>query len=473
MSVKCAKEGCTYKKSINAYCGKHQAQYFLETTTSEGLKVCANYIRGCKVQNPLDYAYSKCEICLKKERDKDKEKRGMKAETEQGKKQCTACLKVCCLEEFQGKRGETSTCISCRESNKRADAKRDKEHVQALSRTNAKKPERIAVKKAWKERNHDKCASYWIDARKRLIENDLEGYLKKNAEQAKKWRDANPDKVKEINQDRNENIEYHYTTYKRSALSKRLDFEISKDIFMTMVKDPCYYCGTLQEKGFNGIDRLDSTQDYVKENCVTCCEMCNMMKGSLGPNIFVHRVEHILTNLKLIEGKMYPDEFANVITVSYTDYKKRAKKKELSFEFTEEAFTIKCKMSCYLCGKKTDDTHKNGLDRLDNTKGYTEENTKCCCWNCNFMKKDYDYGTFLQKMILINSYQNIHPIPNNESKEVYNIVPGNKLTTHEKKEIYEINKKNQQALLHEKYTNQETRKVWISQIVKNRETKTK
>jgi len=266
---------------------------------------------------------------------------------------------------------------------------------------------------------------------------------------------------------------YHYTTYKRSAQIKRLDFTIREEEFMAMVKEPCYYCGFLQEKGFNGIDRLDSSQDYKIENCVSCCEMCNMMKGSLGPIIFVHRVEHILTYLKLIQGKMYPDEFANVITVSYNDYKKRAKKKELSFEFTEEAFTIKCKMSCYLCGKETHDTHKNGLDRLDNTKGYTEENTKSCCGNCNYLKRSYDYDTFLQKMILINSYQTIHPIHDNCCKEVHNIVPGNKLTTHEKKEIYEINKKKQQDVLHEKYTNQETRKLWMSQIVKNRENKTK
>jgi len=466
MSIKCAKEGCAYKKGVNAYCGKHQAQYFLETTANQGLKVCANYIRGCKVQNQMDYAYSKCETCLKKERDKEKEKRTTKVEPEQGKKQCSTCSRIFALEDFQGKRGETSTCIACRDSNKRADAKRDKEHVQEIARTNSKKPERIAVKKAWKERNHDKCAAYWIDARKRLIENDLEGYLKKNAEQAKKWRDANPEKVKETNQERNENILYHYTTYKRSAISKRLEFDILEDTFMTMVKQPCYYCGTIQEKGFNGIDRLDSTQHYVKENCVTCCEMCNMMKCSLGPTIFVHRVEHILTNLNVVQGKLYPDEFANVIAVSYNDYKKRAKRKELPFEFTEEAFTIKCKMSCYLCGKETDDAHKNGLDRLDNTKGYTEENTKSCCGNCNYLKRNYEYDTFLQKMILINSYQTIHPIHDNCYKEVHNIVTGNKLSTHEKKERYEINKKKHQEILHEKYTNQETRKIWITDIVK-------
>ena len=294
---KCAKEGCTFKKSINAYCGKHQAHYFLEVTEAEGLKVCANYIRGCRVQNAADYRYSKCVDCLQKDRDKDKSKRKVQVEIEEGKKKCSACLQVYPTDQFQGKRGETSTCNACRESNKRADAKRDKDHVNEISRKNAKKPERKAVKQEWKEKNVEKVATYWIDARKRLIENDLEGYLKKNAEQAKKWRDTNPEKVKETNQDRNNNIKYHYTNYKRSAQDKRLDFTIPEEDFMNIVKNPCYYCGILQEKGFNGIDRLDSTQYYTKENCVSCCEMCNMMKGSVGPNIFVHRVEHILTNL--------------------------------------------------------------------------------------------------------------------------------------------------------------------------------
>ena len=456
---------------MNAYCGKHQAQYFLEKTTSEGLKVCSNYIRGCKVQNPIDYDYSKCEVCLKKEREKDKEKRSIKAETEQGKKQCSACSKISDLQDFQGKHGETSTCSSCRESNKRADAKRDKEHVQELARTNAKKPERIAVKKAWKERNHDKCASYWINARRRLIENNLEGYLKKNAEQAKKWREANPEKVKEINQERNDNIHYHYTNYKRSAQDKRLDFTIQEEDFMSMVKNPCYYCGIIQEKGFNGLDRLDSTQYYTIENCVSCCEMCNMMKGTTGPSIFVHRVEHILTNLTLIEGNLYPDDFANVKGQTYNDYKHTAKDKKIEFIISDESFYLKRNKPCYLCAKETDDTHKNGLDRVDNKKGYTEENTKSCCWNCNFMKKNYEYDIFLQKLKRIHMYQLLHPIHDTDSKEINTIVPGNKLTQQEQNERHDIIKKNKKDALYEKYTNQETKKIWISEIVKKREDK--
>lgn len=465
---KCAKEGCTFKKSINAYCGKHQAHYFLEATQSEGLKVCANYIRGCRVQNAAEYRFFKCADCLQKDRDKDKTKRTTHLEVEEGKKKCSACLQVCPIDQFQGKRGETSTCNACRESNKRADAKRDKDHVHEIARKNAKKPERKAVKQAWKEKNVEKVATYWIDARKRLIENDLEGYLKKNAEQAKKWREANPEKVKETNQDRNDNIEYHYTTYKRSAQDKRLDFTIPEEDFMTMVKNPCYYCGILQEKGFNGIDRLDSTQYYTIENCVSCCEMCNMMKGSAGPNIFVHRVEHILTNLQIVQGKLYPEDFCDAVGSNYSQYKNRAIKKELEFEISKDLFSIKRENPCYICGKLPSDIHQNGIDRVDNTKGYTEENTQSCCWSCNYMKKNYDYDIFLNKLMLIYENQKIKPISDHLNKEISNIVTGNKLTIYEKKEIKTTRKKEHMDALREKYINEETKKLWISDIVKSR-----
>ena len=465
---KCAKEGCTFKKSANKYCGKHQADLFVEETKELGLKHCVNYIRGCRTQNALTYKKTRCEPCLAKDRDKDKARRKTVVETEEGKKQCNSCSQIFPLENFQGTRGATLACSVCRESNKRADSKRDKEHVQEIARKNAQKPERKAVKQEWKENNVDKCAQYWIDARKRLIENDLEGFLKKNAEQAKKWRDANPEKVKEMNQERNDNIQYHFVNYKRSAQTKRLDFTIAEEEFMTLVKDPCYYCGIIQQKGFNGLDRLDSSKYYEKENCVSCCEMCNMMKGSLGPSVFVQRVEHILTHLKIIQGKLYPDEFSDVKGVSYSNYKSRANEKGLRFELSKEVFEQKRKEPCYYCGKGESDTHKNGIDRIDNMVGYTEENSRSCCGDCNYMKRNNDYDLFIEKSRHIYLNQNINPIHEFGNKSLKNIVTGNKLSQSEKIEHTLIIKRNKKEELREKYANEESKRAWISEIVNKR-----
>lgn len=466
---KCAKEGCD-KKATNKYCLKHQICIFVDETEEAGLKVCSNYIRGCRNQQPVTYKKKTCEDCLKKDRDRDKERRKEAVETDEGTKSCKTCFQVYSIDNFQGIHGETLTCKFCRDANKRADAKRDKEHMNELSRKNDKKPERIAVKKEWKEKNPEKCAKYWIDARKRLIENDLEGFLKKNAEQAKKWRDANPEKVKENNESRIKSIYKNYTIYKSSAKSRGLSFTITEDEFTHMVKTPCYYCGILQEKGFNGIDRVDSTKSYNKENCVGCCEMCNRMKCSLGPNIFVHRSEHILTHLQIVQGNLYPSEFKDSLGCTYSEYVDRACKKSIPFDVSSKTFYKFRNESCYLCGKEKSDTNINGIDRFDNTKGYTEENIRSCCCNCNYMKKNYEYECLIHKLKMIYDYQKKSPIQDCENKEIKYIVAGNKLSKEEKKEKSISRKLDQMNTLREKYTNGDTEE-WISKIVKNRKDK--
>jgi hypothetical protein len=455
--AKCRKEGCRFKEKLHHYCGKHQVEWFREESRSLGFKTCANDIRGCRVQNPLTYLRSKCTGCLEKDREIDHQKR-KDIVTGVDKKQCSACTRLLPLDQYQGIHGNTKTCQGCRDSNKRADLKRDKERVKEIANKNAAKPERKEVKKMWKENNPEKVASYWLDARKRLIEQDLEGYLKKNAEKSKKWRDANPAKVLENNLSNNENIEYRYVTYKRSAETKRLTFEFNKEEFIELVKMPCYYCGILQEKGFNGIDRLDSDKDYIKDNCVSCCTMCNMMKGTTSPTIFVHRAEHILTYLKLKDGQLYPNDFIEVKGVSFAGYKHCADKRKIPFEIKHDFFQVKRSGSCYLCGKEQTEHHKNGLDRYDNTKGYTEENVRACCWSCNFMKKDYTYNLFIGKLQSIYSHQKIVPICKNEHRELHPILVGNKLTYEEIQENIIKRKEKQRKELKDKYCDDEFRK---------------
>ena len=526
--VLCAKDGCKFKKSINKYCGKHQANHFKEETESMGMKTCKQYLRGCRSQLEVSYKYTRCEVCLKKEREKDHDRRGSIIEVKEvGKKPCSVCCKVFSMESFQGLHGETKTCSACREANKRADEKRDAEHVKELARKNEKKPERKAVKLAWKELNYEKVAKYWIDARKKLIENDLEGYLKKNAENAKKWRDANPEKCEKSNKERSENINYHFVTYKRSAETKQLDFKLTKGDFIEMVESECHYCGIIQEKGFNGVDRLDSDSNkgYIMSNCVSCCEMCNFMKGCLGPTIFINRIEHITTHLKIFQGNLHPEDFKDIANVNYNDYKSRANRKDLDFDLSKSLFNEKIKEPCYLCGKNISINHKNGLDRFDSDVGYIESNVKSCCGNCNMIKRDYIYDDFVNKCKLICE-KNVKPIkrklifktketfelidcraydsnkPNESSessesnetneliKEIPNsitkvekivkekdqqektqIVRGNKLTQEEIREKERIKKQKQRDAIKEKYGDQEYRKMRAEEIARTRQKK--
>ena len=155
--MSCIKEGCKEPKTENAYCKKHKGAFLIEEGVKRGERVCANVIRGCRVVNDLTYSKTRCEPCLEKERFREKERRMTKEETEEGTKQCTTCSKVCPLDQFKGKKGETKTCFTCREDNKRADAKRDMDYIRELARKNSAKPERKAVKQAWREANVEKC----------------------------------------------------------------------------------------------------------------------------------------------------------------------------------------------------------------------------------------------------------------------------------------------------------------------------
>jgi hypothetical protein len=38
----------------------------------------------------------------------------------------------------------------------------------------------------------------------------------------------------------------------------------------------------------------------------------------------------------------------------------------------------------------------NGIDRMDNTKGYVLGNIVSCCTECNYVKRDKPFGEWMQ-----------------------------------------------------------------------------
>ena len=74
-------------------------------------------------------------------------------------------------------------------------------------------------------------------------------------------------------------------------------------------------------------------------------------------------------------------------------------------------FCNKIEKSCYYCGKlnssfKRDRSSKfilyyNGLDRIDSSKGYTNENTVPACKKCNIAKNDRSVNDFINHIELI------------------------------------------------------------------------
>ena len=507
IKVLCSKEGCKFKRSVeNKYCNKHQLQLFVDETIAKNKKLCSNYNRGgCRIQLEQSYTLSKCQICLGIDRAKDRARRdGMKQDNIQVKtelptaelpteKGCTTCCKVLPMDQFIGVRtAYTLTCKTCREDNKTQDLKRDKDHRNEIARKNDSKPERVEVKKQWKENNYEKVAEYWMNSRQHKIERvGIEEYLKDNANNAQNWRDNNPDKVMGNNENKRNSYESQYAVYGRSAELKQLEFNITFDEYEKIVKNPCHYCGIIQDRGteqFNGIDRVNNTIGYILDNCVSCCKMCNYMKKSLSRDVFVNRVEHILTFNKHINGNLFPELFADHRPI-YIDYKYRAFQKQQEFTITENEFSSIIIQECYMCGKQNSNTHKNGIDRYDNSIGYLLENCKSCCGECNYMKREYIYNDVFDKFKLIYEHNNCksnivesnmvesnmvesNMVESNmvESEIIINnsLVKGNKKTPEQIKEESRIKKQKQREALKNRLGDEEYKKAHAKKIAEDR-----
>ena len=344
--VLCKSENCKFKRSDeNEYCGKHQLCLFVNETIAIGKKVCINYVRGCRIQLDMSYKYTRCSVCLEKDREKDRAKRGKAVEqnvqieqsaTEITHKYCTTCCKEYSIDNFLGEKNNiiTMTCKACRIQNKIQDAKRNKESRYILEKQN-------------------KFATYG--------------------------------------------------KYIKDTCTRNIPFDLTFEQYENIVGDPCYYCNiTDDEKGFNGIDRKRSEIGYIVENCVSCCKMCNKLKGTLDDICFIKRVGHIMSYNNLTDTDLsFPELFGSHISGNYCNFNRIAKERLLSFELSIEQFEYVTKQNCYICGKENTEIHKNGIDRLDNDIGYILENCRPCCTECNFMKGIYSYDVFIEKLKLI------------------------------------------------------------------------
>lgn len=97
-----------------------------------------------------------------------------------------------------------------------------------------------------------------------------------------------------------------YREYKDGAYNRKLDFSLTNDEFLNIIKQPCYYCGELpsdrvktSSKGIkytitvNGIDRIDSSKGYNINNCVPCCTFCNIAKHNYSNEYFLNKIKQI------------------------------------------------------------------------------------------------------------------------------------------------------------------------------------
>lgn len=92
-------------------------------------------------------------------------------------------------------------------------------------------------------------------------------------------------------------------------------------------------------------------------------------------------------------------------------YKNSAKRRGIEYKLTEEQFIKLTEQDCYYCGAKPNRIAKgkgyngnytyNGIDRIDNNKGYVINNVVPCCHTCNQAKsnlKEQEFKNWIERI---------------------------------------------------------------------------
>lgn len=104
-------------------------------------------------------------------------------------------------------------------------------------------------------------------------------------------------------------------------------------------------------------------------------------------------------------GCIFGDNTTSAFNLILFDYKGSAKKRNLPFLLSTKEFKDIIDKNCHYCGTKPSQIQLtknkkskylyNGIDRIDNNKGYTIENCVPCCWICNRAKLNMTYNEFI------------------------------------------------------------------------------
>ena len=89
-------------------------------------------------------------------------------------------------------------------------------------------------------------------------------------------------------------VKARYNMYTKRAASKGIAFAFSLKMFELATSMKCYYCNT---PNAGGLDRINSAGGYTKDNTVPCCRVCNMMKYTNGPKVFIEHIHKIHSHI--------------------------------------------------------------------------------------------------------------------------------------------------------------------------------
>jgi hypothetical protein len=259
----------------NGYCVKHWNIWWKLSIENQGLRVCPNYIRGCKTKLNIDNDYNYCENCLEEERTKSNNiayyyrvyKKNANSRNlnfnltiKEFKEICQNKCFYCGYQPIGTYNGidrinsdlhyTLDNCISCC-------------RICNIMKNDKNKDDFIKI-----------CIH--IAKVNNLIENNIQLY--------------------------NDLFRFPkniiYNSYRLAAINRNYTFNLTLEQFETLKLGSCYYCGSvpnITNSETCGIDRKINHIGYEINNCVSCCSTCNIMKSILNDNEFIEHIGKIVS----------------------------------------------------------------------------------------------------------------------------------------------------------------------------------
>lgn len=221
------------------------------------------------------------------------------------------------------------------------------------------------------------------------------------------------------------NLLYHL---KIRSIQRGYQWLLTDEQFFNLINKNCYYCGIeplqmYKPKNYNGayfyngIDRINSNDNYQINNCVSCCKSCNGLKGTLTSEQFAIKIQRIinnknnLNNLKFYSKDIYKETHIKHL---YSQIKAHAKYEKHGWNLTFEDFKNIIFKHCNYCyieptnifTNKYTQIFYNGIDRINNYLNYEINNCVPCCKECNTAKSNLPLEQFnenLERLVKYNS----------------------------------------------------------------------
>lgn len=176
------------------------------------------------------------------------------------------------------------------------------EKVKEIARKSREKHKEQRAKdtKTWIEKNKEHSTQYhkdynkaWYEKNKEKRKAQLKEYAQTHKEGAvkrvQKYTAKNKEKVYGYGKQYNQTLQGRYRILLTRAKKWGAPYILLAD-FTELSSQPCVYCG---DDGRVGIDRVDNSIGYTRENSAPACTLCNFMKKALTAQDFLNHITKI------------------------------------------------------------------------------------------------------------------------------------------------------------------------------------